>query len=104
MVVLLLLLVMVVLLVVMLLRLRVDLGPDIGDLLWEWWWGWEMSAFGLETVLVGGVVDGDWGAVRGGVAVVALGDLDLSVFHSSVLDVSLLLSADAVSSLVGVLV
>lgn len=97
-----LLLVVVVLLVVLLLLLWLlsDLGPDIGDLLWQWDWSWEMSAFSVEAVLVSGVVDGDWSAVWSSVAVVSLSGLDLSVLDASVLHVSLFLSTDSIASLI----
>lgn len=97
-------LLVVVLIVVLLLRLSIDLGPDISDFLREWRWGWKMSAFGLETVLISCVVDCDWCTVWSSVAVISLSSLDFSILNSSVFHESMFLGADAVSSFISVLI
>lgn len=88
----------------LLLRLGLDVLESAGDGLWDWGRGGEVSTLGLESVLISDVGDGDRDALGGGVGEGTLGNLSLCVLDSSVLQVSLFLGCDTITSLVIVLV
>lgn len=66
------------------------------------WGGWEVGTFGVVTVFISHVGDGDWCAVGGGVRVGPLDGLGFGVFVSCVLQVTLSFGLLAVSGGVAV--
>lgn len=83
-----------------LLRLTSDVRQSPLYRCWDWWWSRDSSSFSVESVLVREVPDGYWSAVRSGVLVRSFGNLSFRLRISRVLQVSFLLSGNAVPSCV----